>query len=203
MSWCPSALEGGLGEGLKGGAERRQMRLSFCLSKFQYLVRLFLFLKFHGGEVTRFICNIASSGEASAFGCQCATCQDAWKPVTAAGPQPAPAVTTVDVPGDASTSFSVAVGTPLIGVLEVDADHDWYSVDLVAGTLYRITLDGLATDEFEALEDPYIYLRDANGSVQPPFYVPLICVFTKYVSGAGGRIPRAWWGRIWLYCLSH
>jgi serralysin len=74
-------------------------------------------------------------------------------------------VTTVDVPGDASTSFSVAVGTPLIGVLEVDADHDWYSVDLVAGTLYRITLDGLATDEFEALEDPYIYLRDANGSL--------------------------------------
>ena len=37
----------------------------------------------------------------------------------------------------------------------------------------------------------------------PLFYVPVICGFTKYVSGAGGRIPRAWWGRIWLYCLSH
>ena len=39
--------------------------------------------------------------------------------------------------------------------------------------------------------------------VQPPFYVPVICGFTKYVSGAGGRIPRAWCGRIWLYWLSH
>jgi len=25
--------------------------------------------------------------------------------------------------------------------------------------------------------------------VQPPFYVPVICGFTKYVSGAGGRMP--------------
>ena len=27
--------------------------------------------------------------------------------------------------------------------------------------------------------------------VQPPFYVPVICGFTKHVSGTGGRMPRA------------
>jgi len=39
--------------------------------------------------------------------------------------------------------------------------------------------------------------------VQPPFYVPVICGFTKHVLSAGGRIPRAWWGRTWLYWWSH
>ena len=27
--------------------------------------------------------------------------------------------------------------------------------------------------------------------VQPPFYVPVLCGFTKHVSGTGGRMPRA------------
>jgi len=45
--------------------------------------------------------------------------------------------------------------------------------------------------------------RAQTPCVQPPFYVPVICGFTKYVSGAGGRMPRAWCGRIWLYWLSH
>ena len=78
-------------------------------------------------------------------------------------PGPASTISAVDVPGDASTGFSVLVGTPLDGVLEVNADHDWYAVDLVAGTRYRITLDGVAIGDIGALEDPYIYLRDASG----------------------------------------
>ncbi|MFN7306478.1 MAG: M10 family metallopeptidase C-terminal domain-containing protein, partial [Acetobacteraceae bacterium] len=55
------------------------------------------------------------------------------------------------------------VGTPVTGVLEVDGDHDWYAVDLVAGTRYQITLNGVAVDEYGALEDPYLYLHNANG----------------------------------------
>jgi serralysin len=80
-------------------------------------------------------------------------------------PGPASAISAVDVPGDASTGFSVLVGTPLDGVLEVNADHDWYAVDLVADTRYRITLDGVAIGDIGALEDPYIYLRDASGAL--------------------------------------
>jgi serralysin len=71
----------------------------------------------------------------------------------------------VDVPGDASTSFSIAVGAPLNGVLEAKADHDWYAVKLVAGTRYRITLDGIAFSDYVELEDPYIYLRDSSGNL--------------------------------------
>ena len=37
-------------------------------------------------------------------------------------------------------------------------------------------------DEFRSL---------LSKAVQPPFYVPVICGFTKHVSGTGGRIPRA------------
>ena len=71
----------------------------------------------------------------------------------------------MDVPGDPTSSFAIAVGVPLNGVLEFATDHDWYRVELVAGTRYRITLDGLAFDENIALEDPYIYLRRADGSL--------------------------------------
>jgi serralysin len=115
--------------------------------------------------VTRFTCNIAPSGDAIAYDCQCAACQDVWKLEAAPGPDPAPTISAVDVPGDASTGFSVLVGTPLDGVLEVNADHDWYAVDLVADTRYRITLDGVAIGDIGALEDPYIYLRDASGAL--------------------------------------
>jgi serralysin len=83
----------------------------------------------------------------------------------AAAPDPTPKAVVVDVPGDASTSFSIAVGAPLDGVLEAKTDHDWYAVKLVAGTRYRITLDGLAFSDYASLEDPYIYLRDSSGNL--------------------------------------
>jgi len=70
-----------------------------------------------------------------------------------------------DIPGDLTTTISLTVGTPVTGVLEVDGDHDWYAVDLVAGTRYQITLNGVALDGYDALEDPYLYLRDAGGGL--------------------------------------
>ena len=80
-------------------------------------------------------------------------------------PDPTPREVVVDVPGDASTSFSIAVGAPLDGVLEAKTDHDWYAVQLVAGTRYRVTLDGVAFSDYASLEDPYIYLRDSSGNL--------------------------------------
>ena len=83
----------------------------------------------------------------------------------ASAPDPTPKEVVVDVPGDASTSFSIAVGAPLDGVLEAKTDHDWYAVKLVAGTRYRITLDGIAFSDYVELEDTYIYLRDSIGNL--------------------------------------
>ena len=112
----------------------------------------------------RFACLVAQSGNVASFGCACAACQEAWKPLAAAGPDTAPASAPGDVPNDVSTSFSVTLGTPLYGVLEEKGDHDWYAVDLVAGTRYLISLDGALFEGYGALEDPYIYLRDASGN---------------------------------------
>jgi hypothetical protein len=53
----------------------------------------------------------------------------------ASAPDPTPKEVVVDVPGDASTSFSIAVGAPLDGVLEVKTDHDWYAVQLGRGLI--------------------------------------------------------------------
>jgi serralysin len=116
--------------------------------------------------VTLFACLAGQSGDAAFFGCTCAACQEGWKPMAAASaPDPTPKEVVVDVPGDASTSFPIAVGAPLDGVLEAKTDHDWYAVKLVAGTRYRIALDGIAFSDYASLEDPYIYLRDASGNL--------------------------------------
>jgi serralysin len=79
------------------------------------------------------------------------------------GPAASPANGATDVPGDPTTTISLTIGTPITGVLEVNGDHDWYAVNLVAGTRYQITLNGVALDGYGALEDPYLYLRNADG----------------------------------------
>ena len=54
---------------------------------------------------------------------------------------------------------------PLMRGMDAETDHDWYAVQLVAGTRYRITLDGIAFSDSASLEDPYIYLRDSSGNL--------------------------------------
>ncbi|MCA3358094.1 MAG: M10 family metallopeptidase C-terminal domain-containing protein [Roseomonas sp.] len=113
----------------------------------------------------RFSCSMSQSAEGLDSICLCTACQEGWKPLAQAATTNSAALPPVDVPGDSSTSFSIALGSPMDGVLEIDRDHDWYSVDLVAGTRYRISLDGVALDDYVALEDPFIYLRRADGSL--------------------------------------
>ena len=54
------------------------------------------------------------------------------------------------------------VGGTFIGSIETDDDHDWIAVELVAGQKYTFTLDGYGDN---ALVDPYLYVRDASGTV--------------------------------------
>lgn len=69
-----------------------------------------------------------------------------------------------DVPGNASSKYLPTKGTPITGVLEVNGDHDWYAVNPKGGTRYQITPNGVALDGYGALEDPYVYLRNAYGA---------------------------------------
>jgi serralysin len=124
-----------------------------------------------------FACLAAQPDEVAGFACACHACQAVWKPLAAPGPGPAPAnafanapanasaTAPADIPGDSTSTSTIALGTPITGVLEVNGDHDWYAVDLVAGTRYQITLNGVAVEGYGALEDPYIYLRNASGAL--------------------------------------
>lgn len=114
--------------------------------------------------MSRFISTAAQSNDAVISGCRCAACQGAFKPLAADVPAATPAEGNQDtVPADTSTSVTLAIGASLDGAVNTLGDHDWYAVDLVAGTRYQITLDGVAFGEYGALEDPYLYLRNASG----------------------------------------
>lgn len=38
-----------------------------------------------------------------------------------------------DIPGDGSTGVTLTLGIPVNGVIDLDGDHDWYRIELVAG----------------------------------------------------------------------
>lgn len=64
-----------------------------------------------------------------------------------------------DVPGNSSTDVTIAVGASIANAIETVGDHDWYKVTLTAGQKVTIAVN-LGT-----LEDSFLYLRDASGSV--------------------------------------
>ena len=67
-----------------------------------------------------------------------------------------------DVPGDASTPITLALGDTYVGELEVLGDTDWIRVELVAGQRYGFSLDGSGANP---LEDPLVRLYDAFGNL--------------------------------------
>ena len=67
----------------------------------------------------------------------------------------------VDIPGDTSTTATVAVNGSATGTLEVLGDQDWFKVDLVAGQRYTFALDGSGANP---LLDPLVRLLDQTGA---------------------------------------
>lgn len=67
-----------------------------------------------------------------------------------------------DIPANSTTTAHINVGDSLVGTIDTGGDHDWIAVQLVAGQKYTITLEGYGTNP---LEDPYVYLRNAGGTV--------------------------------------
>jgi hypothetical protein len=70
-----------------------------------------------------------------------------------------------DTLSDATAPFGqVAVNGAASGNLEFKGDRDWFQIQLTAGGIYVIDLQGLSAGG-GTLDDPYLRLHDANGSL--------------------------------------
>lgn len=67
----------------------------------------------------------------------------------------------VDIPGDATTTASMAVGEVFEGELELAGDKDWIAVTLTAGQSYSISLNGLA----DGPTDTLVKVFDSTGAL--------------------------------------
>ena len=70
-----------------------------------------------------------------------------------------------DYPADTGSAGTVAVGGSATGGIERAGDRDWFAVELVAGRIYRIDLEGSLTGQ-GSLADPYLRgIYRADGSL--------------------------------------
>lgn len=67
-----------------------------------------------------------------------------------------------DLPADATTPATLALGDTFSSQLEVVGDRDWIAVELVAGQRYAISLNGTGADP---VSDPLVRLYDAAGNL--------------------------------------
>jgi len=65
----------------------------------------------------------------------------------------------VDIPGNATTSRSIAIGNTTSDTLELAGDTDWYRINLIAGQQISVILQGLT------LADPIVRIRNAAGTI--------------------------------------
>ncbi len=70
------------------------------------------------------------------------------------------------VAGNSTTTALSPLGTTVYGTLDTLGDHDWYRVDLVAGTTYEFRMHGYGLTD---LSDPYLRLMGTNGTTQVAF----------------------------------
>ena len=69
-----------------------------------------------------------------------------------------------DFPADNTTSGRVEVGASATGNIASTSDKDWFRVDLEAGKVYQIDLEGGPTGR-GSLVDPYLRLLDGSGNL--------------------------------------
>ncbi|WP_146346970.1 pre-peptidase C-terminal domain-containing protein [Phaeobacter marinintestinus] len=72
------------------------------------------------------------------------------------------------IPGDITTTATIAVGDSVDESLETLGDKDWFQIDLSAGEWISISLRGVdhtAGDGLPGVEDPLVRLRDSNGNI--------------------------------------
>jgi hypothetical protein len=62
-----------------------------------------------------------------------------------------------DIPGDLTTNALISIGAVVENAIETVGDHDWFGISLTAGQKVTIAVNVIT------LQDPYVYIRDANG----------------------------------------
>jgi hypothetical protein len=71
-----------------------------------------------------------------------------------------------DIPGDTTTTATIAVGGTADGDLEVLGDHDWFAITLTAGQQVTVTLDALTSHDPNTNNpfDTYLNIYDSTGT---------------------------------------
>lgn len=81
--------------------------------------------------------------------------------VALAAPRPQPEGDTV--PGDATTTATLALGQAVSGAVETARDQDWYAVQLTGGQRYEFALQGRPSGA-GTLSDPLVRIFDVQGT---------------------------------------
>jgi serralysin len=66
------------------------------------------------------------------------------------------------VPGDATTTATLAIGSAVSGIVNTTGDHDWFKVTLVAGQTYVFRTSASSSASGDV--DTFLTLRDAAGT---------------------------------------
>ena len=96
--------------------------------------------------------------------CCCASCGntfDAYESIVQTNPNEVQRT----IPADVTTTESITVGTPRQSVIDFSGDIDWFSVTLVAGQTYEISVEGFAFEQFTALRDAIVSLYNESGEL--------------------------------------
>ena len=64
-----------------------------------------------------------------------------------------------DIPGNLSTTATLAIGGTAASDLGIAGDRDWFAINLTAGQAVTIVVNGIT------LDDPYLYVRDSSGTL--------------------------------------
>lgn len=70
---------------------------------------------------------------------------------------------TIEVGDTVATAAQYGIGSTVAGEIEMAGDHDWFEIDLVAGSSYEFNMRG-APSGVGTLTDSRLWLRDAAGS---------------------------------------
>lgn len=111
-----------------------------------------------GAELTDSASAIYSDTQFHEGGCACLDCH-ADKSAFANGSSTAAGG--VDVPGDTSTTATIAVGGSVTDELETIGDTDWFKITLTAGDSVLISLEGSGINP---VSDTYLRIYDAFGN---------------------------------------
>ena len=82
-----------------------------------------------------------------------------------------------DASADASTRYTIEPGDVFQGTLDPAGDNDWIKIELNAGTIYDIRLDGVELDQFR------LFNPSGDNVIYGPYLLPYTTLYRAYESG--------------------